>query len=231
MALVGCDGDLPTANSSDAGDGSVARECTSLPPEIIGPYPADGSNGINALNLSGIVRSDIRPSLAGASGVAAGVPMRLTLTVVSPLCAPRSGMAIYLWHCDRDGNYSMYSPAAVSENYLRGVQQTDGRGRAIFTSIFPGCYPGRWPHLHLEVYSSTAEAVGGGTRLLISQLAMPIAACHVAYAAPGYQTSATSLNSVALDTDISFSDGADLQIPTVRGTINDGFDASLSITV
>ncbi|WP_233595700.1 MULTISPECIES: hypothetical protein [Corallococcus] len=37
----------------------------------------DGSNGANALTLSGIVRSDIRSSIAGLSGTAAGVPLTL----------------------------------------------------------------------------------------------------------------------------------------------------------
>jgi len=239
IALVGCDGDPSTSVGGTpllvrvdaAGDDGGAQQCASLPPEIIGPYPADGSNGVNALNLAGIVRGDIRPSLAGASGIAEGVPLRLTLTVVSSACVAQPGMAIYLWHCDRDGNYSMYSPSVVDENYLRGVQQTDRNGKLTFVSIFPGCYPGRWPHLHLEIYPNVAAAVEGGRSVLISQLAMPEQSCRLAYAAPGYETSATSLNSVALSTDISFSDGADLQIPAIRGTLDNGFDASLTITV
>jgi hypothetical protein len=32
---------------------------------------------------------------------------------------------------DRDGNYSMYSTAVASENYLRGVQVSDAAGQVI----------------------------------------------------------------------------------------------------
>ena len=34
---------------------------------------------------------------------------------------------------------------------LLGVQVTDANGRVTFTLIVPGCYPGRWPHIHFEV--------------------------------------------------------------------------------
>jgi hypothetical protein len=38
---------------------------------------------------------------------------------------PLAGAAVYVWHCDRDGRYSLYDPAIASENYLRGVQESD----------------------------------------------------------------------------------------------------------
>jgi protocatechuate 3,4-dioxygenase beta subunit len=28
------------------------------------------------------------------------------------------------------------------------VQEADANGQATFTSIFPGAYSGRWPHIH-----------------------------------------------------------------------------------
>lgn len=57
------------------------------------------------------------------------------------------GAGVYLWHCDRDGNYSLYSQAAANENYLRGAQEADAGGTVTFQSIFPACYSGRWPHI------------------------------------------------------------------------------------
>ena len=50
-----------------------------IPEETGGPYPADGSNGVNVLTESGIVRSDITTSFGTASGVAAGVPLTINL--------------------------------------------------------------------------------------------------------------------------------------------------------
>lgn len=39
---------------------------------------------------------------------------------------------------------------------LRGLQEADAEGWVEFTPIFPGCYAGRWPHVHFEVYESSA---------------------------------------------------------------------------
>ena len=115
--------------------------------------PGDGSNGPNALALSGIVRSDIRASLGASSAVATGVPLTITLTLVDPVssCAPVVGAAVYLWHCDALGRYSLYSSGVTAESWLRGVQATDAAGQVRRTTIFPGCYSGRWPHVHFGI--------------------------------------------------------------------------------
>jgi protocatechuate 3,4-dioxygenase beta subunit len=91
----------------------------------------------------------------------AGVPLTFSLIVQDLDGAPISGAAVYAWHCDRDGKYSLYSEGVTDQNYLRGIQPTDDAGTATFTSIFPACYSGRWPHIHFEVYSSTANATSG----------------------------------------------------------------------
>ena len=154
--------------------------CAPIPEETAGPYPGDGSNGPDVLAESGIVRSDIRSSIGDASGVAEGVPLTVDLTVTDTAagCVPLAGAAVYIWHCDREGRYSMYSEGAENENYLRGVQETDGDGRVTFTSIFPACYSGRWPHIHFEVYASVEDATGGGEPIATSQLAFPQDVCE-----------------------------------------------------
>src|SRR5689334_15007614 len=63
--------------------------------ETAGPYPADGTNGPNVRTLSGVVRSDIRSSFGGATGVAAGVGLTLSLTLLNLRCAPLAGAAVY----------------------------------------------------------------------------------------------------------------------------------------
>ncbi|MFF0904985.1 hypothetical protein ACFYE6_15085 [Kocuria sp. CPCC 205316] len=82
---------------------------------------------------------------------------------------PFAGVAVYVRHCDREGRYSMYSEGVTAQNYLRGVQIADDDGRVRFTSIFPACCTGRWPHIHFEVYpdqasitDSTTTPTGGG---------------------------------------------------------------------
>jgi hypothetical protein len=115
LALVGCgggdDASATTTTTTSGTTGSTSStSCSVIPEETAGPYPGDGSNSsggavANALALSGIVRSDIRSSIAGASGVAGGVPLTITIELVNTngSCADLSGYAIYLWHCDREG--------------------------------------------------------------------------------------------------------------------------------
>jgi protocatechuate 3,4-dioxygenase beta subunit len=139
-----------TATTDAAG---TLSSCSKIPEETEGPFPGDGSNGPNVLTEDGVVRGDIRSSIGSASGVAKGVPLTVELTVVdASTCAPRAGAAVYVWHCDMNGGYSMYSQGVSNENYLRGVQATDANGKASFQSIFPACYAGRWPHIHFEVF-------------------------------------------------------------------------------
>jgi protocatechuate 3,4-dioxygenase beta subunit len=240
-ALVGCgsgdDGD-PTAATptSTAGSRSAAgsdAECAAIPEETAGPFPGDGSNGPDVLAEDGIVRADIRPSFGSARGLAEGVPATLDLQILDRTggCAPLPGAAVYVWHCDRDGRYSLYSPGAVDENYLRGVQEADASGELSFTTILPGCYAGRWPHIHFEVYPSVADATGGGTALTTSQLAIPEDACNQAYDVDGYARSVTNLSTLTLESDMVFADGAALQLATVTGSAEDGFALRLSVVV
>ena len=93
---------------------------------------------------------------------------------------------MYVWHCDREGRYSMYSEGIADENYLRGVQVAGDDGRLTFTSIFPGAYSGRWPHIHFEVYPDEAEATSAGTPTATSQIALPEDVCAEVYATDGY---------------------------------------------
>lgn len=238
-ALVGCGGGDADAGSSGTGaGGGTSGTCSVIPEETAGPYPGDGSNTsngsvANALMLSGIVRSDIRTSIAGASGVAAGVPLSIVIDLVntSGSCADLSGYAIYLWHCDREGRYSMYSSGVTAENYLRGVQATGSDGTATFTTIFPGCYSGRMPHMHFEVYRSTSTATSFGNKLRTSQIAFPTDVCNTVYASGGYSTSASNLARISFATDNIFNDGYTTQLASVSGDLTNGYVAHLQVGI
>jgi protocatechuate 3,4-dioxygenase beta subunit len=177
MVLAGC--------GSRAARAAAEAACPITPSEIRGPFPADGVGGrdraINVLASEDIVRSDIRSSFAGMTGTTPGVPLRLELELVAGEgCAPLDARAIYLWQCDARGDYSLYNRRDA--NWLRGLQATDGAGRVRFASIVPGCYGGRAPHLHLEVFASTQAALGGEPALLVSQLGLPQEPCAAVYA-------------------------------------------------
>ncbi|RYZ62503.1 MAG: hypothetical protein EOP09_18740 [Proteobacteria bacterium] len=223
-----------TASGSTSQTGSSADgTCTVIPEETAGPYPGDGSNGANALILSGIVRSAIASSFAGATGVATGIPLKIEITLVnaSGSCAELEGYAVYLWHCDRSGQYSMYSNAVKSENYLRGIQASDAEGKLVFESIYPGCYDGRWPHIHFEVYKSLSAAGNVKNKIATSQIAMPAAPSKLVYATSSYTSSTSNFNKSNLSTDNVFSDGSSLQLPTVEGNVTDGFTVKLTVAV
>jgi protocatechuate 3,4-dioxygenase beta subunit len=228
-------GAAPEAAEPASGTPAVAPEgsCQPVPEETAGPYPGDGSNGPNVLVESGVVRSDIRSSFGSSSGVAEGAPLTVVLTVVDDAggCAPLEGAAIYLWHCDREGRYSLYSEGATGENYLRGVQETDASGTTTFTSIFPGCYAGRWPHIHFEVYTSVEAATGGDGPIATSQLAFPADVCEAVYATDGYGQSVSNLAGVSLESDNVFADGYDLQLATITGSLEEGYAATLTVAV
>ncbi len=249
LALAGCGASTETSGGGGGGGGSGgsggsggaesggggsggAGSCSEIPEETAGPYPGDGSNGVNALTLSGIVRSDIRSSVDGASGTAEGVQLTVTLTILDKSdCSPIAGRAVYLWHCNQAGEYSMYSAAIADENYLRGVQETDENGQVTFTTIFPGCYDGRWPHMHFEVYPSLDEATDSANKLATSQLAMPEAACNEVYATSGYETSVENLANTSLASDNVFADdGAELQLAAVSEAA-EGYLATLTVSV
>jgi protocatechuate 3,4-dioxygenase beta subunit len=235
LQLLGCGGSAPTTPSETAGAaGTVTGSSCSarIPEETQGPYPGDGSNGPNVLGLTGVVRSDIRSSFAGLSGTADGVPLTIVLTIVSSSsCAPLAGRAVYMWHCDRPGRYSLYSAGVTNQNYLRGTQEADSSGRVTFTSIFPGCYAGRWPHIHFEVYPSLSAATSVGNKVATSQIALPKSACDEVYATTGYEASVRNLSQVSLATDNVFSDGSSLELATVTGSVGGGLTAALTVAI
>ena len=111
------------------------------------------------------------------------------------------------------------------------MQEADANGKVTFTSIFPGCYAGRWPHIHFEVYPSLAAATNVANKIATSQIALPKAACDLVYATAGYESSVTNLSQVTLATDNVFSDGSALELATMTGSVASGFTAALTVAV
>ena len=223
----------PTPTPSASATAAASEPVTEVPDETGGPYPGDGSNGVNVLDDSGIVRSDIRASFGSSTTVAPGVPLTIALTVRDAVTgAALVGKGVYLWHCDRDGQYSLYSSGVENENYLRGVQQTDASGTVTFTSIYPACYSGRWPHIHFEVYDDVATAVASGPIVKTSQIALPEEANALVYATSGYEQSVRNASQISLQSDNVFGDDGGIhQIATMSGSVDAGYTASLTIGV
>lgn len=213
---------------------AIAECGVEIPQETAGPFPGDGSNGPNVLEASGVVRKDITSSFGSASATAEGVPLTFTLTLLDNAngCTPMAGAAVYAWHCDRDGKYSLYDSSLTNENYLRGVQEADSNGQVTFTSIFPGAYSGRWPHIHFEVFESMNNATAAGQVLAVSQIALTQAACDDVYATAGYERSVTNMLRTTLQSDNVFGDdGGIYQLATMAGSAAAGYTAGLNVTI
>ncbi|NGP17999.1 dioxygenase family protein [Devosia aurantiaca] len=222
------------------GGAAAALECVALPWETAGPYPADGTNVkdgqvVNALTQDGVIRQDLRTSFGGLTPVADGAELNLELTLLdADGCTPLEGYAIYLWHCDTIGQYSLYD--TTDANYLRGVGVADADGKVRFTTIFPGCYDGRWPHMHFEVFESVEAAISGEASVLTAQIAMPEAESAALYAADSrYSNGAENLTHVSLTSDMVFSDNSAealaQQTMTVAGDAASGYAGSVVIAV
>jgi protocatechuate 3,4-dioxygenase beta subunit len=223
-----------TAATATATATGETTTCSPIPQETAGPFPGDGSNGPNVLSEDGVVQRDITKSFGSATGTAEGIPITIELTLLDTKssCKPLRDAAVYVWHCDREGRYSLYSEGATDVNYLRGVQASDNHGVVRFTSIFPACYSGRWPHVHLAVYRSVDDATNDGTPIATSQLAIPASTCNDAYTTKGYEASVTNLAQLSLASDMVFADdGGVHELATVTGDPEAGYVVALTIPV
>ena len=231
LALAACSGEsTPEAASSSTGSDAALGE---IPEETNGPYPADGSNGVNILEQSGIERSDITTYLDGGDPVD-GVPLTMTFEVsdLAKSGAAYTGAAVYAWQCDAQGRYSMYSDGVKDDTFLRGVQTVGPLGRVTFKTIVPACYPGRWTHIHFEVYPDKASAVNADKAIATSQLAFPQDMLDTVYRSDKYPDSAANLARIGgLDNNMVFGDGAELQMGTFNGDVARGYIGSLKVGV
>ncbi|KKX99431.1 intradiol ring-cleavage dioxygenase [Microbacterium sp. Ag1] len=221
---------MPSTTSTSDGESVSVDE---IPDETAGPYPGDGSNGPDVLEDAGIVRQDIRSSIDGGA-TAEGVPLTFELRVIDLANGglPFAGVAVYAWHCTAQGEYSMYSSGLEDVTYLRGVQVADADGRVSFTSVFPGCYSGRWPHIHFEVYPDVGSITDSTAAIATSQLALPEAACADVYAESAYDGSARNLSQITLASDNVFGDDSGaLQLATVTGGVQGGYTATLVVGI
>ena len=122
------------ASAGPVGIASGEITCVLTPEQTEGPYYVPSAPS----------RRNIR---AGKPGRA--LTLRLRVLDVAT-CRPIRGATVDIWHCDASGAYSGVN--GDSSKFLRGVQKTDARGYAVFTTVYPGWYPGRTVHIHVKVH-------------------------------------------------------------------------------
>ena len=155
------------------------KACIESPTEVVGPFPHKTPSQVINENIV---------------GDRVGIPLLINFKIqnVNNDCQPLAGVLVDVWQCDAKGNYSEYSGQIegdfTGQNFLRGRQTSDASGNASFISIYPGWYPGRAPHLHVEVLTSS------GVSLLVTQVAFPEDISSSVYGAPGYNGAADTKN-------------------------------------
>ena len=205
------------SGTTDTSTGMTTGSCTTSPSETEGPFPTK--------TPSSLVSSDIRSDRTG-------VPLTIKITInnKNSNCAALAGAIVDIWHCDKDGNYSEYGGSGMqatsytSVHFLRGRQTTDANGLVQFTSIFPGWYSGRAPHIHVHVYDAS------GRSLLVTQIAFPTDVCDTVYTtATNYYTRGKQDTSNARDN--VFSDSLASELATVTGSVSAGYTLTHLVTV
>src|SRR3990172_249245 len=94
------------------------------------------------------------------------------------------------------------------------------RRRRRTRTICPACSPGRWPHVHFEVYPSLDAATSAASKIATSQIALPEDICTEVYATSGYESSRRTFSHVSLASDNVFGDdGGARELGTMSGSI------------
>ena len=230
-ALAACSPGSSSAPATSTTSAASAASLTETVSETAGPYPGDGSNGPDVLEAVGVERKDIRGSIGGGA-TASGVPLTLRMNLVDlQHNGPLAGAAVYVWHADAQGRYSMYSSDIENETYLRGVQVSNDSGTVEFTTIIPGCYDGRWPHIHFEVFPSINDISDATNNVLTSQIAIPEEVCAAVYETDNYTGSTANFAKISLEQDNVFSDGWDTEMPAHSGSVQAGFELSIDVAI
>lgn len=229
LAALGIAAVAPLANSCKKDSGSSgsststssgSSSCTVTSTETAGPYPT--------VTPSSYVRSNIADGQTGAA-----LTIKITIKNINNSCAALSGALVDIWHCTALGYYSEYTDTPgggyasidyTASHFLRGRQTTDSNGLVTFTSIFPGWYSPRAPHIHVHIYNS------GGTSLLITQIAFPTDVCNALYTSTT-PYSARGVQDTANTADSVFSDSLTNELSAVTGSVSAGYVLTHTIYV
>jgi len=220
--LISCSKDavdpLEAGSETTAGSttGTSSGSCTLTASETAGPFPTKTPGSL--------ITNNITSDRQGTK-----LSVKVTIQNLNKSCEGLSDAIVDIWHCDAAGNYSEYGGSGMqstnytSVHFLRGRQTTDANGLVTFTSIYPGWYSGRAPHIHVHVYNTS------GKSLLVTQIAFPEAISKVVYAQCVYAIHGQADTTNARDN--VFSDGVSTEMATVTGSASAGYELTHAIVV
>jgi protocatechuate 3,4-dioxygenase beta subunit len=220
--LIGCGGGggdnttsptpTPSTTPTPGGNGT----CVLIPSETQGPYPLLSILSNNAMNRANITEGRT------------GVPLTIKLKVVNvgSSCGPITSGYVYIWHTDKDGNYSGYG-SYVGQTFMRGYLPIDSNGEVAFTTVYPGWYPGRITHVHFQVYVNGVSSTVTAT----SQMAFPQDITQTVYASPLYSAKGQNTSVTSFAQDNVFRDGTTYQMASATGSVAAGYVATLTVGI
>jgi len=207
LPMMGCETKGAQSDKTDPA-------CEVSPKETRGPFPNKSPADLMRANI-----------VADRQGIA--LLINLKVQDQSVACSPLAGCQVDIWHCDASGFYSEYGNHRLQKedftkvSFLRGRQTTDANGEVSFISIFPGWYPGRAPHLHVDILQENKI-------VLSTQIAFPLESTSEVYASRGYKGKEDTPN----EQDGVFRNSlAGNMADSVAGNLNDGYTLSKVITV
>ena len=194
-ALAACGapgGREDTTGAATAESGGSASE---IPEETAGPYPGDGSNGPNVARprAASSAATSRRASATLGRGRRAFPPtIEMTLLDVAGGGTPLAGAAVYLWHCDIDGQLlDVRRGASPARTTCAACRRATSDGKVDVQEHLPGRLLGPLAAHPLRGLREPRRRHAAG-----SQAARPRRsrcrkdACDAVYATDGYEQSA-----------------------------------------
>jgi protocatechuate 3,4-dioxygenase beta subunit len=200
-------------------DAVAATACSLTPEQEEGPFY--------------VPLEKIRSNITGGS---AGVPLKLMITIIdSSTCKPLAGAAVDIWQANAIGTYSdESSEGTVGQTWLRGVQLTNARGVATFTTIYPGFYAGRAPHIHAKVHIGGARSgsrYSGGHVSHNGQVFFPEALSTKVYATSPYSSDANERTYRSSDRVYTGQGGARSVLKLTGGSVGSALTGTIALAV
>jgi protocatechuate 3,4-dioxygenase beta subunit len=205
-----------TTSGSTSTTTTTPSSCSVTDTETEGPFPTKSPTTLVIKDIT----SDRKGTLLTAN---------IIIRNVNNSCEILSNALVDIWHCDAAGEYSEYGGTGMqrtnytSVHFLRGRQTTDSTGIAAFTSIYPGWYSGRAPHIHVHVYNAS------GTSLLVTQIAFPEDISAIVYAQGVYASHGQADTKNANDN--IFNNSLTNEMSTVTGNTTSGYVLTHTIYV